>query len=386
MQTTEKRKKLCLVVSSTLSVNCFLLPHLQELSKRYEVTLIVNSNGENRLSLQPNSVRVIHVEIERNVSFRKDFFALVAIIQIFFRERFDLVHSISPKAGLLAMIASSMVGTKRRVHTFQGEVWVTRKGVWRFILKSLDRLVAYLSTDLLVVSRSEQQFLREQNIIPKGKSIVLGSGSICGVDIDRFRLLPDERKKIRSHLGVGRADLLFLFLGRLNIDKGVLELAEAFNQLAQHYLHIQILFVGPDEEGMKMKIKEICSSNSVSRLHFSNFSVAPEKELSAADIIVLPSHREGFGMVVIEAAAIGVPAIASRIYGISDALIDEQTGLLFEVENVLDLAGKMERLVRSPDLVRQLGDSAQQRVKKEFSQQRIVAATLDFYAALLSSS
>jgi glycosyltransferase involved in cell wall biosynthesis len=346
--------------------------------------LIVNTNGANTEDLDSIGVRVLHVEIERQISIWRDLRALVLITEIFLEERFDLVHSISPKAGFLAMIASSIARIPRRVHTFQGEVWVTRTGFWRFFLKTLDRLMAYLSTDLLVVSPSEQRFLIDEKVIPEGKSNVLGSGSICGVNMDRFNCKPDVRFRSRADFGIGQQDLLFLFLGRLNVDKGVLDLAAAFNEIAPAYPHIHLAFVGPDEEDMQSKILAICSPSCSGRLHFSGFSENPETTIQAADIICLPSHREGFGMVIIEAAAVGVPAIASRIYGITDAVVQGETGLLFEVGNVSELARTMEKLILQPELIGELGGRAMRRVEREFSQQKVVSANLDYYAGLLS--
>lgn len=379
------RKKVCLVVSSILLIRCFLRPHLCALAERFEVCVILNGSDVLPEDIEGLPVRLIYVDIERQIDFGRDISALFALIRIFRRERFDLVHSISPKAGLLAMLASSATWVPLRLHTFQGEVWVTRRGLWRFILKMLDKLVARLATHLLVVSPSEQKFLIEQGIVFAGKSAVLVHGSISGVDTNRFHPRPSVRSQQREEWGLGETDLLFLFVGRLNVDKGVLDLATAFGQLACQHGHIHLAFVGPDEEGMRPKIEALCGAPDVrERLHFSGFTPKPELVMPAADVVCLPSYREGFGMVIIESAAIGLPAIASRIYGITDALLEEKTGLLFESGNVDELKEKMEHLVADPALRARLGQCAKARVESDFSQPRIVAATVDYYAALLT--
>jgi len=269
-----------------------------------------------------------------------------------------------------------------RIHVFQGEVWLTRKGGMRLLLKFLDRLVARLATHVLVVSRSEREFLIREGIIRNAKSRVLGSGSLSGVDAARFRPDSEARAAVRAELGIAPEAMVFLFLGRLTRDKGVLDLAQAFASLAAVRPAAVLLLVGPDEERVRPKIESICRAHA-GKLRFAGYTRTPERYIAAANALCLPSYREGFPTVIIEAAATGIPATGSRIYGITDAIIEGETGLLHTPADANDLAEKMEMLMKDPALRERLGARARQRAVAEFNQQRLTQALLDFYREAL---
>lgn len=378
------KKRICLIIASPLTIHFFLLGHIKALAKIYDLTVITNTDDTDFLVHLGVPVKVIPVVIERNVSLWRDLKALLRLVYIFSRERFDLVHSLSPKSGLLSIVAAWMVGVPVRIHTFQGEVWVTRKGLWRALLKTFDKLVARLASHLLVVSFSEERFLVDQGVVPPGKLRILAKGSICGVDTKRFKPDPVSRAGMRTTLGVPEADLIILYLGRLTVDKGLLDLAEAFSRIEARHQHVHLLMVGPDEEGMRDKIRNICG-HAHSRLHFADYTDEPERYISASDILCLPSYREGFGLVLIEAAATGIPSIGSRIYGVTDAIVDAQTGLLFNVGDVDDLTEKLERLIEDPSLRRMLGENGRIRALRDFSEELVLSELLGYYEKVLSA-
>src|SRR5450830_1506828 len=227
-------KKVCLVVASPLTIHFFLTGHIQALATKYDLTVITNTDDPNFLNFMGLCIKVMPVPMARQISLWNDFKCLIHLICIFYREKFDLVHTLSPKSGLLGIIAAWVARTPLRIHTFQGEVWITRKGLWRSFLKSMDKLVAKLASHLLVVSQSEKSFLIEQGVVKSSQLEMLANGSICGVDINRFRPDHEMRVSIRDQLGIANSDQVILYVGRLNADKGVMDLAAAFKKIASN--------------------------------------------------------------------------------------------------------------------------------------------------------
>ena len=370
------RKKVCFVLSAEFALKVFLLNHLRALSKIYDVTVIVNTNNPNFLSEQDINAKIIPLAIVRDISLISDISCLMQLVRIFYQQGFSAVHSITPKAGLLAMLAAWVVRVPLRVHTFTGQVWVTKTGIKRLLLKQIDRLIALFSTQIIVDSHSQRQFLLEHGVITKAKSIVFGRGSVSGVDLARFKHSPQARSEVRTRLNINADAIVFLFLGRLKLDKGVLDLANAFNQLPTKAANL--LFVGPDEQNMQIKIESILANNA-SNVRYVGDTNVPEHYMAAADILFLPSYREGFGSVVIEAAAVGIPTVASRIYGISDAVVDGETGLLHEPRSVNEIESCMKNMISNPALRLKLGEQAQARAVKDFDSKLITQAWVKFY-------
>lgn len=364
-----------------MTVKAFLVEQLRALSDCYHVTVVANTTDINFLVPYGLSVDVIPVSIERNIHPWHDFLALWKLFRLFREKRFDLVHSVTPKAGLLAMLAARLAGVRYRIHTFTGQVWATRSGVSRLLLKTMDRLLASAASHLLADSDSQRHFLLGQGITCANKLSVLADGSISGVDTGRFRPDVDIRRIKRRELGLTDENVVVLFLGRLNRDKGILDLAAAFASVASSLPQLHMLLVGPDEGGLKGTVLAMQSSHA-DRVHFIGYTDKPEACFALADIFCLPSYREGFGSVVIEAAACGLPAIGSRIYGISDAIAEGSTGVLFDAGNIDEMAVALTQLTCDAGLRRRMGESAQVRARSNFNTTRLVQAWMDYYEGL----
>lgn len=372
-------KKLCYVATIPAVVHAFLRTHIQAASQSYQVTVICNES-ERHLLVDLNA-RLIFLPIERNPTPWGDVQVLFKLYQIFHREQFDVVHSIMPKTGMLAMLAAFVALVPVRIHTFTGQVWVTKRGVKRLILKFFDKLIGSFATCVLADSPSQRDFLVAEGVLPRDKVQVIGAGSICGVDAVRFQPNNEDKQKVRNEFGIKPDAKVILFVGRLNRDKGMLDLAAAFNTIAKQYSDVVLLLVGAEEDVLFSQIQEICHAKT-GCLHHVSFTATPEKYMAAADIFCLPSYREGFGMTIIEAAACGVPAVASRIYGITDAVEDGRTGLLFEAGNRAALIEKLQELITNNQLRLQLGNAARQRVIKLFSGETIAAEMIKLYTSL----
>jgi glycosyltransferase involved in cell wall biosynthesis len=203
---------------------------------------------------------------------------------------------------------------------------------------------------------------------------------VSGVDLKRFRANATVRKKIREKLKLKKDEVVFLFVGRLNRDKGIPELYEAFLALRGRMSEARLLLVGPEEERISLPAGLAGLESGVRRVGPSS---RPEDFMAAADVLVLPSHREGFGSTVIEAGACGIPALASRIYGLTDAVVHGQTGLLVPCGEVGELTRAMERLGKDKNLRLRMGRAACRRARAKFAQEKITGALLQFYRKMI---
>ncbi|MBY0576048.1 MAG: glycosyltransferase family 4 protein [Gallionellaceae bacterium] len=373
-------EKLCFVATIPAVVHSFLKGHIRAAAGKWPVTIISHPDGAELL--EDMSAQFIPLEIEREASPWRDLLALAQLVRLFRRERFDLVHSIMPKAGLLAMLAGRLAGVPNRIHTFTGQVWATKRGWRRSALKQFDKLIVSFATNILVDSPSQRDFLVSEGVLPQGKAVVIGHGSICGVDAHRFH--PDVQVKgaVCAELNISIEQTVILFLGRLNRDKGILDLAVAFADIASQRRDVVLVLVGAEENVPFTRVQEICGVHS-EQLRRVNFTPNPERYMAAADIFCLPSYREGFGQVIIEAAASGVPCVASRIYGVIDAVEDGKTGLLFPAGDTAALTQLLLKLIMSRDLRKQMGEAARVRALELFPSQNITREMLALYGKLL---
>jgi glycosyltransferase involved in cell wall biosynthesis len=372
-------KKLCYVATIPAVVHAFLRAHIQAATENYEVTVVCNSTDKHLLD--GLDARLILLPIERKPSPWRDLVTLLQLFMLFRRERFDIVHSIMPKTGLLAMLAAWIAIVPVRIHIFTGQVWITKHGVKRILLKWFDKLIGVFATCVLADSPSQRDFLVNEGVLPPAKVQVIGAGSICGVDTKRFYPNAEARRTVRKDLGIALDAKVILFVGRLNRDKGMLDLAAAFDTIAGCYPDAVLLLVGAEEDVPFSRIQEICKAGR-NRLHYVRFTPAPERYMAAADIFCLPSYREGFGMTMIEAAACGVPAVASRIYGITDAVEEGKTGLLFEAGDVSALAQALITLVTENDLREEMGRVARVRVLELFRSEKVTREMVALYDRL----
>ncbi|MCX7184829.1 MAG: glycosyltransferase family 4 protein [Nitrosospira sp.] len=374
-------KNLCFVATVPAVVRSFLKEHIRASAKEWGVKIITNPAGAELLNAL--DAQFIPLAIERKITPWHDLLVLTQLVILFRREHFDLVHSIMPKTGLLAMLAAWMTGVPVRMHTFTGQVWSNKRGWRRSTLKMFDKLIVSFATHVFVDSPSQHDFLVSEGILTQGQGMVIGHGSICGVDPACFH--PDAKMKtiVREELGINQNATVLLFLGRLNRDKGMLDLATAFTNISRHRSDTVLLLVGTEEDVPFTRIQKICEASS-SQLRRVSFTPNPEHYMAAADIFCLPSYREGFGQVIIEAAASGIPSVASRIYGITDAVEDGKTGLLFPAGDVAALTKALLRLIEDRALCQKMGEVARVRAIELFASEKITRELIDFYKEVMT--
>lgn len=376
------RQKICFVVAVPVTANAFLRDHIEALSRDFDIYLVGNIKDENEVK----GLKIAgwhHIDIERGISFGKDIKAVWQTICYFKKMKFDAVHSVTPKAGLVAAFAGKMAGVKHRTHIFTGQVWATQKGLMRFVLKFLDKMIACLNNHMMVDGKSQRTFLEKEGVLRKGTALVFYNGSIAGVNSERF--VPDAiaRKEERKKIGIKDGMLTFLFLGRLNHDKGIGELYEAFNRLSSEVKDVFLLLVGPDEGGYIDMLSNYSHIRENENFYYYGPTNNPERVLNAGDVFVLPTYREGFGSSVLEAACVGLPCICSDAYGVLDAYVSGKTGLQCKVGDADSLYQCMKRMYDDRKMVKHMGEKSRQRALNDFNVKPITECWVNFYKEIL---
>lgn len=378
------KKKIAFVVAIPGSAQAFLKDHFILLTKEYDVNLVANFPDENSKTVfEDMGVKCHYAPIIRPISIKNDLKALFALRKLFKKEQFVSIHSVTPKAGLLTAVAGWLAGVPYRVHIFTGQVWATKKGVMRMLLKMLDCTTARFDTNILVDGESQRQFLIKEGVVKEKNSKVLANGSICGVKLERFIVSSEVRKAEREKFGFGGNDVVYIFLGRLNHDKGIDELYEAFNKLVTECPNAKLVLYGTDEEGYEEKAKEYVNLKSGINFFYPGRTVKPFDALQGGDVFVLPTWREGFGNSVIEAQALGLPVITSDAYGVVDTSVPDKTGLRCRVNDPEGLYGCMKIYYGNPEMRKSHGAAGRKRVEELFNNKVVTAAWMEYYRELL---
>jgi glycosyltransferase involved in cell wall biosynthesis len=372
------------------TVPFFLLHHLggqiAAIAREGHEVVLVSSPGAKTEALRSiPGVTHYPIAIARQISIFRDLLALWQLLAFFRRERFDLVHSTTPKAGLLAALAGGLAGIPVRLHTFTGQAWAERSGWVRRVAKACDRVIVKLNTRCYADSYSQRDFLVAQGIAAAGEITVLGEGSLAGVDFTRFnRGRRSGAAALKAQLNIPAGSPVVGFVGRVTKDKGIAELVAAFDQL-EHLgcAGVHLVIVGPlepERDPLPPEVIERIAGNT--RIHMAGYVPAPEDYMAIFDIFCLPSYREGFGNVVLEAAALGIPAVGTRIVGLSDAVVDGVTGILVAPKDVTELAKALAGLLRDDALRLRLGAQAESRAADSFDARTVNADVLAEYGRL----
>jgi len=370
------KRKICFVVNVEYVVNHFLINHLASLSKIYDVTLIGNFDRLRLLEENGIDVKIYRIPFKRGINLFSDIFAFGMLFMFFLKNKFDVIHSFTPKMGFFTSILGYVLRFKKRVHFFTGQVWAYDKGVIASFLKLADKVTGALTTHCLVDSLSQLKFLHANGILHKSKGLVLGAGSISGVDTNRFKFNQDKRVSIRRQFAIPSDAFCLVFIARLLESKGIYDLIKALECIDSSAIYLFV--VGPDEEGVIDRVIDEFP-DLLDNIKFVGYSSTPEHFLSAGDVLTLPSYREGFGSVIIEAASVGIPAIASDIYGIVDSIDNGNSGLLHKPRDINAIAANIQKLYADPLLLQNLGDFAHQRAIKDFNAKTITSLWVNFY-------
>ena len=382
------RLRLCRIVTVPLTFQALLWEQLRTIAAHGVDLTVVSSPGPELEAVATDiGAAAVGIPMERRPAPLSDLRSLFQLTRFFCRHRFDIIHSSTPKAGLLTALAGRLARVPVRLHTFTGQPWVELTGVSRQIPRECDRITATLATQCYADSPSQRGFLIKEKLVASDKIAVVGAGSISGVNLTRFSLATwggPVAVATRRELGVPEGGLIILFVGRVTKDKGITELVKAFETVASGNADVHLVLVGPFEPKLDPLPPETLDRlQRHSRIYCVGFTTTPEKYLAAADIFCLPSYREGFGSVVVEAAAMELPAVVTRVTGLVDAVAEGETGLIVPPKNPDALAQALETLVDSPALRKSLGRAGRQRVVRNYDSKLINEAVVAEYFRLL---
>lgn len=375
-----QKRKIIRATTIPLSLDIFCKDMLKELSSQYDI-LAVSSPGEelDRVAAR-EGVAIAKVAMQRHIAPFHDFISLLKLIRLFHREKPWIVHSMTPKAGLLCMIAAKLCRVPHRIHTFTGLIWPTASGLKRKILIATDKLLCSCATIIIPEGNGVKQDLLSARITSKPLN-VLANGNVRGIDLNHYR----RSDEVVQQAKILRKDntITYIFIGRLVADKGITELVNAFVKLNQLHDNTRLLLVGPKEQTISPLpsyiLQTIESHKSIEAVGMQH-DIRPW--LAAADVFVFPSYREGFPNVVIEAGAMALPSIVTDINGSNEIIIEGKNGLIIPSHDSDSLFNSMLRLYSDASLRQSLSRNARDLIADRFDCHLVRKALYDLYSSL----
>ena len=374
-------QKLIRISTIPFSLETLLKGQLKMLSEHYEV-VVVSSPGERMKVLEEREgVRTVSIPMERRISLVKDFMSLLRLIILFAKERPDMVHSITPKAGLLSMLAACITRVPVRMHTFTGLVFPTATGKMQKLLIVMDRLTCFCATHINPEGEGVKRDLINYNITSKPLHVI-ANGNVNGIDLEYFDRTPEVMEKAYSYKKEGT--FTFCFVGRMVKDKGINELVHSFLRLYQDDARVRLLLVGPFEKELDPVLPEV----EEQILHhpgicFMGFQSDVRPFLAASDALVFPSYREGFPNVVIQAGAMGIPAIVTDINGCNEIVLPDRNGMIIPTKNEQALYEAMKYFAFHSVEVEKMATNARPLIVSRYEQRMVWNALLAEYKSII---
>jgi glycosyltransferase involved in cell wall biosynthesis len=380
-----KRIKIIRATTVPMSLDTFCKGMLKELSQKYEVIALSSPGEELEMVAEREGVRTIVVPMERHISLKHDLISLWRMIKVFHKERPTMVHSMTPKAGLLCMMAAWLTRVPVRMHTFTGLVFPTATGLKRKILMVTDWLTCACATHIIPEGEGVKNDLLNNSITKKPLK-VLGYGNVRGVDMAYYSARDNVKSKMQE-LGLrDESKFTFIFVGRIVRDKGMNELCEAFDKLSG-LANVRLLLVGPYEDCLdpiSPKSKEIIEQNPAIESVGSKRGDELLAYYAAADCFVFPSYREGFPNTVLEAGAMGLPSIVTDINGSREIIVEGVNGVIIPPHDANALFDAMLKIMKDKEARERMAGNARQMIASRYEQGFVRKCLYDFYDEILA--
>lgn len=364
-------KKICFITTVPITMESFILKTAKYIHENtdWDISFICSYDEKFQKKL-PDYIRYFPVQMERGINIL-GFKAMLKMKKIFKREKFDLIQYSTPNASLYAALAGKITKIPVRLYCQWGMVYVGFKGVKRKIFKAIEKLICRLSTWIEPDSKSNLIFAHSENLYSEDKSSVIWNGSACGIDLHKFDHSKKQvyRNEIREKYSVPDNAYVFGFVGRITRDKGVNELLEAYKNISCDGLYL--LLVGSKEIDKSINPELYKWSLQNEKVIYTGYTSEVEKYLAAIDCYVLPSYREGFGMGIVEAEAMGVPVIVTDIPGPIDAMDKDKTGIIVRKADTNLLQTAMETMYQNRSMSAAMSTHGIEFAKNNFEQTKL---------------
>ena len=363
-----------------MSLNVFCRGQLEMLSRHFEVVVVSSPGSELEELGKREGVKTIAVPMERHISLWKDLVSLVKMIRVFRKEKPLIVHSMTPKAGLISMLAAFICCVPVRMHTYTGLIFPTATGLKQKMLICIDKLLCFCATYINPEGKGVARDLKMFNITKKPLHII-ANGNVRGIDINYWNIdSTSEPKYIKREQGC----FTFMFVGRVVGDKGINELISSFRKLQKVHWDIRLILIGPFEK--ELDPLNVSSQQEIERGD-GIFAVGSKKDVRPyyliSDVFVFPSYREGFPNTVLEAGAMGLPSVVTDINGSNEIIIEGKNGLIIPSMDEDALYTAMKYCVENPDEVKKMASHARALVISRYEQKFVWEALLKEYNDLV---
>jgi len=377
-------RKICAITTIENTQINFVIPAMRILKEHgYDVTLACNMSDE-FVSRYGKEFKLINIPIHRGINI-VDFFKMPLYFRdIFKKGKYDLVQYATPNASFYASIGARLAGIKKRVYCQWGIRYVGSHGIMRRVLKCFEYVTCQNSTHIRPASWKNLDYAVSEGLYPKGKAAAIGDGGTVGIDLTEFDLSQKQSNKteVIKQYPTLKGKTVFAFVGRLNADKGIFELLKAFKRLNERFADTSLLLIGYFDGIQPKEIHDILALPSVINTGWTN---EVPKYLSAADVLVHPSYREGFSMVIQQAMALAIPVITTDIPGPSEVIESEVSGKLVNPRDIDDLYLAMEWMQQNPEKAKVMGQEGRVRCERFFTRDRMLKLILQDREQIINS-
>jgi glycosyltransferase involved in cell wall biosynthesis len=352
----------------------------------FEVVGVSSSGNALQELSKAEGIRTIAVDMNRRMSPFKDIVSLWKLYRVLKKEKPTIVHSMTPKAGLLSMLAAKMARVPIRLHTFTGLIFPTSTGLTKKILITTDRILCWAATNVYPEGEGVKKDLINYNITKKPLK-VLANGNVNGIDTSFFSLntvSEETKQQLRQELGLKESDFVFVFVGRMVGDKGLNELITAFPAIHAQHPNAHLLLVGNFErklDPLLPQTEEVINNHPT--IHAVGYKKNVKEYFAISDALVFPSYREGFPNVVMQAGAMGLPAIVTNINGCNEIIEEGVNGLIIPTKDAEALKEAMIKLMSDKELYTKLKSNSREMIVSRYEQKVVWKALLDEYKRLI---